>query len=141
MPTLDPRTNHVTIGGYPFTQFADTSTYTLSGEDGFAAKSGVGGTVGMVRVVNPLASLKIDLMQGSADVSVMEGIVLAALATNIPIPVRIQDTLRPTNVISGMARPAKRADDPGIGTDVQTISYEFHLNVSFRQQGASLMAV
>lgn len=141
MPTLDPRTNQVTIGGFPFTQFADTSTYTLSGEDGFAAKTGVGGTVGMVRVVNPLASLKVDLMQGSADVSVMEGLFETALLTNVPIPVLIVDVLRPTNIIAGMARPTKRADDPGIGTDVQTISYEFHLNVTVRQQGASLMVV
>lgn len=140
MPTLDPRTNQVSIGGFTFTQFADTSTYTLSGEDGFAAKTGVGGTVGMVRVVNPLASLKIDLMQGSADVTIMEGIFDSALLTNIPIGVLIVDVLRAGQVIAGVARPTKRADDPGIGTDIQTISYEFHLIVSARRQGASLLA-
>lgn len=141
MPTLDPRTNQVTIGGFRFTQFADTSTHKLTGEDGFAAKAGVGGTVGFVRVRNPLANLVLDLMQGSADITAMEALLETSLETNVGLPVLIVDTLRPTQIIVGTARPVKRPDDPGIGTEIQTISYEFHVAVETRRQGSSVLQV
>lgn len=139
MPTLSPETNQVTVGGFRFTSFADTSTYTLEGEDGFSAKTGVGGTVGFVRVPNPLASLKIDLMQGSLDIPVMEGLVQICNNTNLPIPVLIVDILRPGQTIAGTAYPKKRADDPGVAQEIATISYEFHVKVNVRAQSASLI--
>lgn len=136
MFTLDPEFVSVTIDGYRVTNFSDNGSYDSSGNDGYDAKAGVGGTVGGMRVRNPLREFNLHVMQGSPDCQVLDVMIETALSTGVPMFLLILDSRRPGYQCSGFMLPQKRPDDPGIGTTVADVVYSFHLNAKAQTQGS-----